>query len=306
MNAGVLTPLERFSLVDDAWASVLAGTTSAAEFLALARLFAGETDLIVWRILLARLRDLTRLVSGDALACLRRIVGSLVSPALERLGWDPSEGEGPRVGQLRGVLIDALGTVAEDHETIARARETFNRAVQDARVVDADVALAALTIVAATGGDDDFERFVEQFRIDRTPQGQLRYLYALGAFPTEDLVMRAARFALTDEVRSQNGPFVFQRALRSREHGPFVWAFIRDHWDELRARFPTTLIGRMLEGISWLVDDESAADVPRFLSAHPVPEGERIIAQHLERQRVQRALAERERERLAAELRNTY
>jgi hypothetical protein len=58
----------------------------------------------------------------------------------------------------------------------------------------------------------------------------------------------------------------------------------------------------MLDGITWLIDDASVRSVPEHLAAHPIPEGERVIAQHLERQRVHRALAERERARLTAAL----
>jgi puromycin-sensitive aminopeptidase len=127
-------------------------------------------------------------------------------------------------------------------------------------------------------------------------------LYALGTFPTADLALRAVRHAMSDEVRPQNGPFVIQRALRNRENGPLVWLFVRDHWDEVRARFSGSLLPRLLEGVTWLVDDASVADVPRFVSEHPIPEGARVIAQHLERQRVHRALVDRERERLSAAL----
>ena len=107
---------------------------------------------------------------------------------------------------------------------------------------------------------------------------------------------------MSDAVRPQNGPFVIQRALRNREQGPAVWAFVRDNWDDVRARFSGSLIPRLLDGITWLVDDASAADVPQFLAEHPVPEGARVIAQHLERQRVHRSAVDRERARLSASL----
>ena len=58
----------------------------------------------------------------------------------------------------------------------------------------------------------------------------------------------------------------------------------------------------MLEGIAWLVDDASVQSVPAHMAAHPIPEGERVIAQHLERQRVHRALVDRERDRFRAAL----
>ena len=81
-----------------------------------------------------------------------------------------------------------------------------------------------------------------------------------------------------------------------------MWEFVRDHWDTIEARFPRTLIARMFEGITWLVDDSSVVSVPAHMAAHPIPEGERVIAQHLERQRVHRALVDRERERFTRAL----
>ena len=43
-------------LVSDTWAAVVAGLTPLREFLAMARMFRNETDLNVWRAILARVR----------------------------------------------------------------------------------------------------------------------------------------------------------------------------------------------------------------------------------------------------------
>ena len=297
LGAGVLEPLERFALVDDLWASVLAGRAPAADVLALARKLRDEQDLVVWRVLLSVLRGTARLVEGDALVRLRAEVAEILAPTFARLGWDPAPTDDARTRQLRGIVLDAMGTLVKDPSVIARARET-----DPDSGADPDIASACVAIVASAGDDETFDDFVRRAAAARTPQAQLRYLYALGTFPTADLALRAARYAMSDDVRPQNGPFVIQRALRNREHGPLVWAFVRDHWDEVRARFSGSLIPRLLDGVTWLVDDASIIDVPRFLADHPVPEGARVIAQHLERQRVHRALVDRERGRLSAAL----
>ena len=297
LDAGVLGSLERFSLVDDLWATVVAGQAPASDLLALARKLRGEEDLIVWRVLLGVLRGTARLVEGDALARLKTEVADVLVPTFSRLGWEPGPSEDARTLQLRGVVLDAMGTLVEDPSVIGRARETNT----DSRT-DPDVASACVAIVAGNGDDETFDDYVQRAATANTPQAQLRFLYALGTFPTEQLSLRAARHAMSDAVRAQNGPFVIQRALRNREHGPLVWAFVRDHWDEVRARFSGSLIPRILDGVTWLVDDASVVDVPRFLADHPVPEGTRVIAQHLERQRVHRALVDRERTRLSAAL----
>ncbi len=290
-------PLERVSLIDDSWASVLAGGSPASDVLELAERLSEEDDLVVWRVLIAALRALARVVEGDALDALRLRIGAVLEPAAARLGWDAAADEEPRTRQLRGILLDALGTLAADTGTIARARAIHARGTEDP-----DVAAACVAIVASAGDAATFDEFVHRSTAAATPQEQLRYLYALGTFPARDLVLRAAELALSDTVRPQNGPFVIQRALRNREHGPAVWSFVRDHWDEVRARFSGSLLPRLLEGVTWLVDDASVVDVPQFLAEHPVSEGTRVIAQHLERLVVHRALVDRERDRLGAVL----
>jgi puromycin-sensitive aminopeptidase len=297
LDAGVLQPLERFALVDDLWASVLAGDATAAEFLECARRFAGETDPIVWRAVVGHLRAASRLVEGDSLERMRAEIAAIVKPAMKRLGWD-GRSDDARTRQLRGLLVNMLGSTTFDPETIARAREIH----EHAEGADADVQAATISVVASNGTADDFERFVARATETTNPQEQMRYLYSLAEFPSEELVLRAAELALSDEIRAQNGPFVIQRALRNREHGPVVWAFVRDNWPRVLDRFSPSLLPRLIEGTTWLVEDGLPDDVLTFVAAHPVPSGARTIAQHMERLRVHRAAVERERERFSAVL----
>jgi puromycin-sensitive aminopeptidase len=297
LASGSLRPLERFSIVDDTWAAVLAGVTPADEVLALARQLRDEDDLVVWRLLISVLRGVARVVDGEALVALRGEIGLVLEPAAERLGRQPAAGDDARTRQLRGIVLDALGTLVEDPSVVAAARETYS-----APGVDPDVAAASVVIAATAGDAATFDDYIARADAAATPQEQLRFLYALGTFPTEELVLRAVDLALSDAVRPQNGPFLIQRALRNRRHGPAAWVQVRDRWTEIRGRFSSSLVSRLLDGITWLVDDASMADVPRFLEANPVPEGARVIAQHLERQRVHRAVVDRERDRLSATL----
>ncbi len=296
LDAGVLEPLERFALVDDLWASVLADDATATEFLDCARQFAEETDPVVWRVVIGHLRAAARLVDGDALDHMRAEIAAIVSPAMQRLGWD-AHFDDERTRQLRGLLVNVLGSTTFDRETIARAREVYERGG-----ADADVQAAAIAVVAGTGSADDFERFLARSAEAANPQEQLRYLYSLGDFPSEELVLRAAERALSDDIRAQNGPFVIQRALRNREHGPVVWAFVCDNWERALRRFSPSLIPRLIEGTTWLVEGRVADDVMAFVTAHPVEAGARTIAQHMERLQVHRAAVARERERFSASL----
>ncbi|MCU1353166.1 MAG: putative aminopeptidase, partial [Acidimicrobiales bacterium] len=96
-----LSPLERYGLVEDEWASVLAARASSPRVLALIRHLADEQDLSVWQRIIGVLSSLDRLVSDAARPDLQRWVRGLVGPAGRRLGATPVEGESERTGSLR-------------------------------------------------------------------------------------------------------------------------------------------------------------------------------------------------------------
>ena len=77
---------------------------------------------------------------------------------------------------------------------------------------------------------------------------------------------------------------------------------MKRRWDEMVATFPDNAMPRMLGGITGLNTPELAADTAAFLAEHPVPQGALTVQQHLERQRVNVALREREGPRLAEAL----
>jgi puromycin-sensitive aminopeptidase len=299
LDEGVLAPLERFTLVDDLWAFVLAGHATASEFFAFARRFDTESELVVWRILAQHLRSCARLVEGEALTRYRAEVDALASPTLSRLGWDSTDADDDRVRQLRGIAISVTGSLAENPDVVARAREV----VEHPANARAEVVAACVNIVAGVGSEAEFDEYLAR-ATDRSksPQDQLRYLFALGDFPSDELVLRAAELATSERVRAQNTPFVLQRALRNREHGATAWAFVRDNWDRLRSQLSGALMSRMLEGVTWQVDDASAADITAFIEAHPVPESARTIAQTVERLQVNRATVAAERAPFSAAL----
>ncbi|HVN50866.1 MAG TPA: M1 family aminopeptidase, partial [Acidimicrobiales bacterium] len=296
-----LSPIERYGLVDDAWAAVLADRMTAVDFLDLALAFRDETDLSVWQRVIAGLHAIDRLVSGEAREVLRAEVRGLVSAALGRLGRKGAPAEADRTRELRGVLVEAAGVLGDDPELQAFAREVVD-AVDRGEPGDPSVLAGAISVVAATGDDHDYERFHDRFRSAATPQDELRYLYALSAFDRAELVERTVRACLTDDIRSQNAPYVLARAMTNRDHGPLAWAFVRDHWDEVNGRFPSNSIVRMLSGVRSLTRPEVADDVFGFFETHELPQGDKQLAQHLERLEVNVALVARARQPLTHHL----
>jgi puromycin-sensitive aminopeptidase len=294
-----LSAIERYGLVDDIWASVLAGDLEAHDFLDVAEAFREETDLSVWQRIIAGLTALDRIVDGDGRAALHTRVRGLISPAYEELGPEPRPEDSDRDRALRGVLFEALGVLGGNIDVQSRAH-----VILDIGALEPDPALvaASVNIVAATGTSADFDEFIRRMKNAPTPQEELRYLGALADFPDPDLIARLVRMTLTDEVRSQNAPLLLRRALSNRDAGEIAWFFVSSEWEAITTRLPSNSIARFLEGIRGLSKSGTAAEVMAFFETHEVPQGDKILAQHLERLEVNVALRQRESERLTRRL----
>ncbi|MCC6178717.1 MAG: M1 family metallopeptidase [Chloroflexi bacterium] len=295
-----LTAVERFNLVSDTWASVVAGTTPVSEFLSLARLFTNEADRNVWVALLGGLDYLNRMLEPTGRAGLQAFVRQLVGPSVERLGWERKPGEPELTGQLRGTLIGALGVTGEDAATQRRAKELHQAYLKDRSAVDRDVVPAVIGIVAHTGGPEEYDLYVRRYKEAPTPQEEQRYLFALAAFRQRDLLQQTLNKTLMPEVRSQNAPYLIGSLMTNLDGGDLAWNFVKMRWDEVTGRFPDNSHVRMLAGLTALSTPDLAGDVEQFFQTHTVKQGQKSLDQHLERLRVNVAFRAREAGTLAS------
>ena len=297
-----LAPVERYNLVDDAWNAAVAGRIEVVDVLDLLSGFADEDDLSVWQAIVAAWAGMGRLVDGDALTGLQAVVRATASPALERLGRAPVDGEDDRTGRLRGLLVTALAVHGADPAIRAWCADLLADADVDPTAVHPELLAAATTAVAHTGDDSTFERFVDGYLNGRTPQEQIRNLYALAELPTADLIQKACDFAFSGQVRTQNAPFLLNLCIANREHGAVAWRAVRENWDLANERFPGNTIPRMVQSARLLNTPELEADVQGFFAEHAVPQAVKTLEQILERQRVNVAFRARAEASLAATL----
>jgi puromycin-sensitive aminopeptidase len=292
-----LTAAERHDLVDDAWASVVAADAPVGSFLDTVGGFRDEDELPVWQAILTGLAWCDRFVDGEPRERFRDFVRDLLKPAFDRLGWE-ADGDEPDLRRaLRGQLVAALGVLGNDPETQAMARE-FEIEARDGDPVDAQLSAAAVEVVAATGGRDDYERFRQAVGAARTPQEEHRYLFALPRFRDAALLDRTLAEALTGQIRPQDAPFVIARATTNRDLGPRAWDFIAEHWNELNERYASSNIISLAAGVRFLTDPETVDGVQSFFQTHDIAQNAIQLRQILERQREYAAL----RQRGAAEL----
>jgi puromycin-sensitive aminopeptidase len=297
-----LSTIERYNLVDDAWAATVAGRMGANDLLEFLEGFGDERELAVWQAINFALRGLVRILDDDAVAGLATRVRTLVEPALTELG-DPADDEPDMRRKLRGHLVTMHGGLGADERTGTRCAEWFARSLTDRSAVDPELTSAATAVVAARGDAADYDTMFNAFDSAPTPQEQLRLMYALAEFDDPDLVDRTCELATSGAVKTQNAPFLLGRAMANRRHGARAWDFVRRRWDELNTAFPSNTIVRMVEPIRLLNQPDVVADVQAFFAEHPIEQARKTLDQLLERQRINAALREREGAALSASLR---
>jgi puromycin-sensitive aminopeptidase len=294
-----LSPLERYTIVDDAWAAVVDGSTPASSFCRFVEGFREETELPVWQLILTGLGWCDRFLEGAPRDRFRDYVRDLLRPSLDRLGWEPATNEPDLTRALRGTLAQAIAVLGDDPETKAQMRELEGDA-RDGADVDAHLASAAVQVVATNGDADDFARYWRMVHDGATPQQQLRYLFALARFREPELFDRVLASCLTDDVRPQDAPFLLATATTNRDLGERAWRFLAEHWDQETERFASSNIISLASGVRALTLPDQQAEVAAFFETHTIPQAGLMLDQILERQRIGVALRERATPDLAA------
>ncbi len=299
--ATVCDPLERMALVVDYWAGVVSGATSLDRWVDVVEALGDEEDPDVWAGVGSALRLLDLIaVDRDDRAALQAFVRRMAGRSWARLGWDRQPEESQRTGITRGRVLSVLGLTGNDSSLGEEALARFGRFLADKSGLAPDLLTPVAHVVSAWGGEEGWNSIMDQYRAGATPQDKIRYLIALPATRDPVLLARTLDLALGDEVRTQDGCFLIGEVMANRAGGALTWEWLERHWDEVRDRYPPSLIARSLESIAMLVDPAVAGAVHAFADSHELPLAGPRLDQVLERMDINVALASRLRGTLAA------
>lgn len=272
---------ERYALVADTLGFVRNGQISVTNFLDLISKFGNEEEQAIWSVITGGLALVEHhALSDEARPGFQRFVSDLVSPTLDRLGWDVRESDSDLMRKLRGDLVATLGNLARDRETIDRCADNVSVILSGGNI-DPEVCTASLSVFAQNGGPGEYDTLWKVYQESNTPLEQVRYLRSVADVATETEALATMDKIVDGDIRTQDGFWVFARLL-SGEAGPQVWANARSRWDEVLAVMPGMTRTRVIEGIPALSQPEVAADVKGFFAEHPLPEASRTLEQRLE------------------------
>lgn len=289
-----LAVTERFNLVNDAWATTVAGLMSLTDYLDLTSRFTTERDKNVWAVLLDSFSFLNKIVAAEDRPALEAFVRARVGQAVVDLGWVPKSGESEGTKQLRGDLIGAQGKLGNDPAIQARATELYQDYRKDATAVDPNIVPALVAILAHRGDEVRYNEFNEGFRAASTPQEERRYLFSLAAFQPKDLLERTLARTVSGDIRTQDAPFLVSAVLGNVSGRELAWDFVKANWEKMDQLFPKQGLRRMCGGIVNLATQALERDVRAFFLSRQIDLGGKTLEQYLEQLKIMVTVRERD------------
>ncbi len=276
-----LTPPERIGLLGDEWALMRAGQGPVGEFLDLVLAVKQDPNATVMESALGRVTTIESRIATDEDRermdkVVRREFGGVYA-GLDKGGWFESEER----EELRQTLFAALGR-AGDPAVLAEAVIETQALLAGQKPTDTAVAAATMALAAAKGNAAMYEKILRLAQSSADPDLKQNALRTLTRFQAPDLVARTLKYAVSDQVRSQDSWMLIAQLLSRRETQDAAWAFVQQHWDEITQRETENSETRIVEAAGAFCTVERRDEVTSFFAAHPVASARRTLAKSID------------------------
>ncbi len=294
-NVQTLAPHERLMLIDNQWALLKAGHVDVAQYLHLLEGYRNEKDRAVVSLIADQLSWLSlQAVADGSRAAFQKFVEGYYRPQFEALGWEAQPGDSDDDKLRRAVVIGALGGLARDAAIRKGARERLERYMTNRTTLEPNLVSTVVGLSARDGDAALYERYLERKRASKTdPEEEQRFLLALTAFESPDLIQKSLSMMLSEEVRAQDLTYLSSGLLGRRLSRQAAWEFVRERWDALAKRMDPMLLQGLIRGVGQLAYEPVSSEVRQVLAARVHDETRETTAQVIEQLRIDTAAVQR-------------
>ncbi len=297
-----LSPAARLSFVEDQWALVRCNLAHVDPFMDVLAAMRDESDYAVLRTITARLSYLHEVLVGEhSEAAFAAFVRHFLGRHLSEVGWDAEADESPTRAVRRAVVIDALGELGKDADVLHEAWHRVRAEMDDPSSCEPNLAGIIVALGAQTGDKQRLRQYVNIYQERKSagmaPELQARYLRALSAFDTPQVVAQVLELSLDGTVPQEQLRVVLVPLLSRRTTQMATWRFIQKNWAQIGPRVGAMGMARLVESTGALPFAERD-NISAFFTKHPVPEAERALQKALETIDLRHELVKREAPRL--------
>jgi aminopeptidase N len=279
-----LSPGERIALQTDVWASMRIDREPVGDYLAVAQGLEFDGHEAVLSDVLTRLRYIgDYLVRSSDRDAYRAWLRKYLTPAMEKVGWEPKADDSDDRKSLRSHLFDALGDEARDPEALAEARKIADKALADPSSVEHDLAGEALELAALNGNAEFYDKVLAATKAAKSPEEYYQYFFTLAEFTDPKLLERTLEYAISPDVRSQDTLRLISDVLGNPAGRQIAWDFVRQHWSQVESAGGPFAVPVIVNATGGFCSSRMRDEVAEFFNAHKVDGAERTYTQTIER-----------------------
>jgi len=277
-----VTPAERITVLDDAWALVGINRTPISSALDLSQALQQDKNRSVIELLLPRLQQVERMLDkADDRAKFARWETEQLAPITKEIGFTPGANDSDDVKSLRASLLQTQAHLG-DAQAQKVANELADKYLEDPKSVDASLGNEALRAAAANGDAALYDRIEKKLESAASPQLYFQYLIALTAFRDQKLTDRSLAMLVSPKMREQDTGSFLAGLIRNPESRDAAWKFLQDHWGELKGKIVSFGGSGAVGALGGYCSAEKEKEVRTFFDSHPMPGAERSIKGSLE------------------------
>lgn len=280
----LLSARDRLGIIRDLFALAEAGTVPTTDALTFLSAYKNEDNYTVWLEIATGIGRIEAILPKDGLrGNLNRLILSLFSPLVEKLGWTKKEGEAHTDALLRSLAISRAGR-SGDKKVINEVKNKFTT-IQKGGHANPDLRGAIYSIIAKWGGQKEYDTFLKMYKKETLHEEQNRIGIALGDFSDEKLLKLTCEFSFSDNVRKQDTISILS-SVGANPVGRDIWLlFIQKNWKTLVSRYGDGghTLARLVKAISGSAEARHLKSFKKFFTTHEAPGAKRSIQQVLER-----------------------
>ncbi len=278
----VLDVKDRLGIIRDMFSLAEAGYISTVDALEFSLAYKDETEYIVWSEIAGGIGRIYNLVRDESWSELYQSYAlSLFSPLAERMTFDKKDSEPHSNTFLRSLAISSAAKYG-DRNVIKEAQQRFKNLKKNK--IPADIRTAIYCIVAQSGKKKEWVEFQKLYKDESLHEEKDRYGAALASFRDKVLLEKTLAFALSKNVRDQDGPYLIGSVWQNPYGRDLTWRFIKRNWKEIMRRYGSGgFLSRLISPLGSHIKTKDATDAKKFFKKNGAPGADRTLEQSYER-----------------------
>jgi aminopeptidase N len=264
-----LPSADQYGLLKDSYALGMAGTGPIGAFLRLSAALPADADPVVWRDQARTLAAVDDYYSpGAGRTAYRAWALKVLTPALDRVGFDPKPKEPDNDAVLREDLLLALSRLGDPAVT-AEARKRFDASRESLGRLSASERRWVLASVAHTADAKTFQALHDLARAARDPLEKQALYSDLTAVEDPLLAGQVLALAITDEAPSGQAAGLVRRV--AAHHPNLAWRFTLANLPAINRVLDTLNRSTFVPRIASASNDPQVADELQAYAAKNIP-----------------------------------